>query len=139
MASEICGIRIRQQSPHFENGDLYVGHQWIEFVDQAGNVSGSAGFWPTGNIFWSTGKVEVNDPYQGDTSSHTHTVELFSTPGGTSEIDDCEAATCEEIRECVDFRIDVTRDSPRIYSVALYNCRHWVTNVLELCCLTTGT
>lgn len=139
MATEYCGIRIRQQSPHFEGANLYVGHQWIEFLDQAGNVTSSSGFWPSGNLFWGGGEVKTNDPYHGDTSSSTYTVEVFPTPGGTDEIEDCKEATCDEIQDCVRFRIEVTTDSPRIYSLLLYNCRHWVTNVIEQCCLTVET
>ena len=140
MPAEECGVRIRREKVHFEGLSLHVGHEWIEFVDSSGQVTFSAGLWPGGGWFQTIfdtngGQVASPDPTGGKTSPEIFTVDIFPQPGETPYIDDCEDADCADIQKCIRDLVDHEKSSPPAYSLLLYNCRHWVTNILEQCCL----
>jgi hypothetical protein len=69
--TEVCGVSVRRENASFQlsTGRIAVGHQWIEFVDDNGQVTFSTGFWPSGNIWQSRGAVEIPDPYEGEANS----------------------------------------------------------------------
>lgn len=134
MANQICNIRVRRKKPRFINFRIDVGHEWIEFLDSSGAITGSAGFYPTGNIWGSTGIVLAPDSYQGSTTGVV-TVDINRTPAGLGTAFDCGTKTCADIWECVQLKITEARSDPPNYTLPFFNCRNFVTWVLTRCCI----
>lgn len=131
MPSEICGIRVRRQKPHIENGNIYVGHEWLEILTPEGKIEHSAGFWPTGSIFRSIGVVRIPDPYQNNTAD---TFSLAIGPIQDRRMKGAgEPSPCPELRACIGGESTNRTNAPGYYSLIWRNCRDWITEVLRSC------
>ncbi len=137
MPSTVCGVRVMRQRPHFANGDLYYGHEWVELLDADGEIEWSAGFWPAGMSIWGDGSIYIPDEYEG----RDHLVdqlELERTAPGLGTAFGCDERDCDAIRRCIIDRAIADQADPPTYSVLMSNCRHWVTRTLTRCCIIKG-
>jgi hypothetical protein len=123
---ECCGVRIRREnaSRDKKTGQILVGHQWIELVDQHGVIKFSAGFWPTGNIWMSRGFVDIPDEKEGKTAG------INSRPINKKEA--CED-TCDKITLCVRSSAALAKINPPGYRLLWFNCRNWTKRILNHC------
>jgi hypothetical protein len=134
MPTQICNIRVRRKTPRFVGFGLDVGHEWIEFLDSSGAVTGSAGFYPSGNIWGSAGTVQSPDSYQGSVAGVV-TVNVDRTPPGLGTAFECDTKTCADILECVHSKVAEAKADPPNYTLPFFNCRNFVTWVLTRCCI----
>lgn len=132
MPNSVCNVRVRRESPRWQNGVLYVGHEWIEILDEAGQIIWSAGFWPSGNVFFSRGQVHIPDPDQGNPGN---TIDIERTPTGRGTAFNCDEKNCADIRECIQERAQHDQADPPYYMLITNNCRNWVTKILTMCCI----
>lgn len=122
---EVCGVRVRREKARFKwsTGTIAVGHQWIEFVDQNQAVTYSAGFWPSGNLWGSSGVVAIPDPYHGETDGiHSRSIEKRSA-----------GHTCDAITACIRSQALYDLSNPPTYRLWGFNCRDWTERVLARC------
>lgn len=126
---EYCGIRVRREAPHFSRGQIAVGHQWIEFLDEFHQVIFSAGFWPSrgGSIWRCLGQVASPDPHGGQVNRVTSRP-IWRRPG--------YEPSCGDIRTCIEARVAIDEADPPVYALIWHNCRNWSKNVLRGCFLT---
>jgi RHS repeat-associated protein len=140
---DICIYRAKKQlvsSPDYPWFEFDVGHEWFEYP------GGSMGFWPTGSIWWSLGKIErPNDPHQGDrtgtgwdTNRMTGWYVGNALSAGIGKGKNCSCATCPEILDCMQKIADAWIASGTHYSLPLVNCRSFVEAVSAHCCLVRG-
>ena len=92
----------------------YAGHAWIEYP------GGSCGYYPTGSIWWSPGKVENPDPHSSDSDKECWTIEADECVFNVKKFVACLQIYCR----------------PRIegyYQVLIHNCRVWANDTLIMC------
>lgn len=133
MATDVCLVRVRRKPPKW-GWPIDVGHEWLEIVDAAGTVTFSAGFYPTGNIWGSAGKVVSPDGYPPGTAGLA-TIDVSRTPPGKGTAFGCDDKSCDDIRQCVRNGVSDSQADPGAYSLPVKNCRHWVTFILTGCCV----
>src|SRR5215211_4003689 len=129
-ATEDCGVHVRREAPSLQrNGQIAVGHQWLEVFSEGGYLEFSAVFWPdpgTGSIWLSRGLVRSPDPNEGKNAG-------ISSRRVRRRIR--SARTCDEIRQCIRAAVARQQLNPPNYRLIWYNCRTWSKHILETCCL----
>jgi hypothetical protein len=124
---EECNVRVRREAAHWADWDFHFGHQWIEILDDKGDVEFSAGLWPGRGFFGGRGKVRSPDPYAGESSD-----QIRSLP--VRRLKDCEKS-CEEVRKCIRDSVAADSKNPPSYNLITNNCRDWAEKILKACCI----
>lgn len=127
-------------------GPMNVGHTWISWGDS------SIGFWPIGDVDHGeqTGKVYENDDRtegKPDTTWETELQQTYTSgylwwvtsvsptfQDGPTKGSPCCTATKDDIIACMRARGAIVETTKK-WSLYGYNCRSFVDEVLEACCL----
>jgi len=92
----------------------YAGHKWIEYP------GGSCGYYPTGSIWWSPGKVENPDPHSSDSDKECWTIEADECALNVKKFVACIQNSCRPRTE-------------GHYQVLIHNCWFWANDTLNMC------